>query len=349
MSKRGGKRTSKRGILILITVAVMIFVGIYVQEAFKKFSASGAIQGSSVSMKHVETTSAQQDSSSNTVASKNKLEAQAATEEEGNAQISCQAISADGIFSTNAYMISVKDGSVLLDKGAADRIFPASMTKIMTCIIGLEQIPNLDEGITIKQSEIDRYFKEGASRAGFVAGETVPARDIFYGIMLPSGADACLAVADRVSGSEEKFVGLMNQKAKEIGMTNTNFTNPVGMHNDNHYSTCADFAKLMRYAIKNETFRTILAQHEYRTTKTEAHPEGILLQSTCYVGLESTTFPNGAEFLGGKTGFTNAAALTLSSYARFKENEYILVTAHASGQKRAHIKDAVTLYSRLQA
>ena len=112
-------------------------------------------------------------------------------------------------------MVRRSDGAVLLDKGSRERIYPASMTKILTAIVAIENLPNLDEQITVTAEQINPLYEEGASLAGFSAGETVTVRDLLYGVLLPSGAEACVAVAERVAGSEAAFVDLMNQKVQE--------------------------------------------------------------------------------------------------------------------------------------
>lgn len=258
-----------------------------------------------------------------------------------------QQLSSYNVYSDNALMVRLSDGAVFFDKASTDKIYPASMTKMMTCILAIENIPDLDSQITIYQEDIDAHFAEGASRAGFSANETVTVRDVLYGMMLPSGAECCVAVCRRVAGSESAFVELMNQKAQEIGMENTNFTNSVGLHDENHYSTCADFIKLEEYALQNDTFREIFTTRNYTTTATEQHPTGLTFTNNCFKHLDTINLSNGALFEGGKTGYTEVALQTLASIAKYGDDEYIMVTAHGGGTEYANIDDAVTLYSRL--
>lgn len=252
-----------------------------------------------------------------------------------------------GVYSEKAMMIRLRDGAVFFDRASGEQMYPASMTKIMTCILAIENIENLDETITIKQEYVDAYYKEGPSRAGFEVGEIVTLRDCLYGIMLPSGAEACIAICDKVAGGEEAFVEMMNAKAAELGMENTHFVNSIGLSDEEHYSTCADFIKLEQYALQNELFKQIMTTRNYTTSRSEQHPSGITLSNTCFAHLPSANLPNGAVFLGGKTGYTEAAGTTLASIAKYGEDEYILVTAGGFGVQYAHITDAQTLYGRL--
>jgi len=254
--------------------------------------------------------------------------------------------------SPDAYMIRVKDSAPVIDLNSTARIYPASMTKIMTVLVAIENIDDLNATYTFDGTEFNTAYAQGASTAGFEAGETVPVLDILYGIMLPSGADACYAICNYVAGSESDFVTLMNQKAQEIGMTATNFTNATGLQDENHYSTCQDIAKLLQYAIQNETFKTIFSTHIYTTTATDQHSAGIALSSTTFSNLSSSQLDNGATIIGGKTGYTDEAGHCLASLAEdAKGIEYILVTAGAAGDAEAtpHITDAQTVYSQLPA
>jgi len=149
------------------------------------------------------------------------------------------------------------------------------------------------------------------------------------GLALPSGADATMAIVDYVSGNEETFVALMNQKAKALGMNHTHFTNAVGLHDENHYSTALDIAILMKAAMENPTCRQILGSVEYRTTSTQQHPNGMILLSTMYKRMYGNEVKN-MTIIGGKTGFTDQAMQCLASYATAVDgNEYVVVTAYA--------------------
>ena len=220
----------------------------------------------------------------------------------------------------------------------------------MTILLAIEAEQDLDKQVTLPEDIFPALQTEKASMAGFVPGETVTVRDLLYGAMLPSGAECCEALARLVSGSEESFVALMNQKAAELGMKNTHFTNPTGLTDAEHYSSAADMAKLLQAALQNTTFRMIFTTEHYTTTATAQHPEGVSLTSTLLGKLNGTELPAGAQIEGGKTGYTAAAGLCLASLATVNRKEYILVTLAAPGDhgtEQYNIRDAVQVYRKL--
>lgn len=147
--------------------------------------------------------------------------------------------------SRHAILLNAQSGRVLAQKRADERTAPASLTKMMTVLLAIEAEPDLDKQVTLPEDIFPALQTEKASMAGFVPDETVTVRDLLYGAMLPSGAECCEALAQLVSGSEENFAALMNQKAAELGMKNTNFTNATGLTDTEHYSSAADMAKLL--------------------------------------------------------------------------------------------------------
>ncbi len=254
------------------------------------------------------------------------------------------------MISTSGIMLRLDDGATVFDYNSDTRIYPASMTKMLTTITAIENIDDLSTTYTFDGSEFDYAYSQGATAAGFYAGDTLSMLDILYGVMLPSGADACIAVAYEVAGSEEAFVALMNQKAQEIGMTNSNFTNCTGLHDENLYTTCGDMLKLLQYSLQNETFRTIFTTHVYTTSPTNSSDSGIVLSSTTFTYISASVLDNGTEVEGGKTGFTDQAGHCLASLAREEDGiEYIMVTAGAFSDtdENPHLTDAVTIYSQL--
>lgn len=185
--------------------------------------------------------------------------------------------------------------------------------------------------------------------AGFQPGEEASARDLLYGILLPSGAECCLAFADHIAGSERDFVGMMNRKADQLGMENTHFCNSTGLHEEDHYSTAEDIAILLRYALANEEFRKAFTTSRYSTSPTDLHPDGFTFSSSMFQYMDTPQIPGG-EILGGKTGYTSEAGLCLASLARIGDTEYILVTAGAAGDhqtKAYHILDAESVYGQI--
>lgn len=255
-----------------------------------------------------------------------------------------------GINSPNAILIQAKGGKAIGEINSDEKIYPASLTKIMTTIVAIDELDSLDKEITLPAEIFPDLYARDATQAGFQPEETIRAIDLLYGVMLPSGAECCLALADCISGSEEAFVELMNKKAEKIGMENTHFCDTTGLHDPEHYSTVKDLAVLLKYALRNDTFREIVESPWHSTPGTNIHPDGITYYSTMFKSLPDASV-TGGKILGGKTGFTDEAGLCLASFAEIEGREYILVTAGAPGNTGAalHVQDAVTIYNRLGA
>lgn len=257
------------------------------------------------------------------------------------------------IISEYGILIDVENCAILAQRGGRERISPASMTKILTVLtaanaLGIggedwENSPVLDEKFVITIEITDYSFVHDCSNVGFDVGEEVTVRDLFYGTILPSGADAALGLAYYVAGSQEAFVELMNQELENLGLSDsTHFTNCVGLYDDNHYSTVYDMAIILKTAADNSFCREVLSAHTYNTSATEQHPEGLLISNWFLRRIEDKD--THGEVICGKTGYVvqskNCAA---SLAADGNEKEYICVTAGSSSTWRC-IYDHVELY-----
>ena len=244
------------------------------------------------------------------------------------------------------YMVDMDTGQVMIDKGSEDQIYPASMTKMMTLLVAIENAPALDSTMTLGPEVFAGLAEAHASVAGFKQGETVSVKDLLYGLFLPSGADAAQALALEEAGSETAFVGLMNEKAAELGMTGTHFVNTSGLHDPDHYTTLRDLETLMRYALENPTFNEIFQTRRYTATPS-LHTGGLVWESTLFAKISSTDPAkiDNDSILGGKTGYTNPAGLCLASIAEKNGTRYMLITAHAPVSNTPyHILDADHIY-----
>lgn len=253
------------------------------------------------------------------------------------------------LYSPYAILVNLTDGEVLMEKNSRERIFPASLTKMMTAILAVENTDDLDEVILMPESIFGNLYAEGASMAGFQPGEEAKLRDLLYGILLPSGAECCIAFAERIAGSEEAFVEIMNEKALDLGMNDTHFCNSTGLHEEEHYSTVRDMETLLSYALQNQEFRDAFTSSRHSVQPTAYHPEGFTFFSTLFQGMDDGTV-FGGEILGGKTGYTEKAGLCLASLARVGEEEYVCVTAKAMGSHDTepyHIWDAMKAYNQI--
>ena len=163
-----------------------------------------------------------------------------------------------GLSAASTILADLDSDMILAGSNLDAKVYPASLTKIMTILVACENIKSYDDTYTFKEEDFVKLVEEDASMAGFKAGETVTAKDMLYGSILPSGADATVGLANLVSGSEAEFVKLMNQRAKELGLKNTNFVNASGIHDPNHYTTVNDMLVILKVANHNVTCRNVM-------------------------------------------------------------------------------------------
>jgi len=241
-----------------------------------------------------------------------------------------------------ALLINITNDRTIFAHQADVQTYPASVTKIMTIIIGLEN-GEMDESVTVN-ADFEELFLAGAMQSGFTYGEVRTLSEILYAIMLPSGAEATWSLANHVAGSYDAFVDLMNEKAQELGMSDTNFVTATGLHDDDHYTTADDIAILMKYALANPEFREIFTAQTYELETPNSL--GSTMHSTLFNVAPQTTF-EGGEILGGRTGFTPLAGRCLASLATNGIDEFILITFGADDpdwEQTTHILDALMIY-----
>ena len=238
------------------------------------------------------------------------------------------ALKSSDIYSNYILMIDAETGRIVCQFESEERMYPASMTKVMTVIVACDLIEDMDSTFTLTDEIINPLVVENASRAEFKVGEPIPMIDLIYGAMLPSGADATAAIAISLAGSEENFVELMNQKAAELGCTNTHFTNVSGLHDKNHYSTARDMAVIMAYAVHNTFLKEVMSSETY-TPSAPLTSGGTKLRST-WKGQQGSYVSNKATILAAKTGYTEEAGNCLASLSRGSDGrEYIIISAGA--------------------
>ena len=252
-------------------------------------------------------------------------------------------IYSEDVISEYAILIDVDSGEVVASKNADTRISPASMTKILTLLVAVENIEDFDDTFTMTIDITDYAYVNDSSILGLDVGETVPLTDLLYGTILPSGADAALALATYVSGSQEGFVELMNEKLEELGLSDTaHFTNVVGNYDEDHYCTVGDMAMILKAAVENDICREVLSTHVYTTTSTQEHPDGITVSNWFLRRIEDKD--THGEVLCAKTGFVNQAGSCAASYHISNDGgHYICVTAKSTSSWRC-IYDQVEIY-----
>ncbi|MDD3347926.1 D-alanyl-D-alanine carboxypeptidase family protein [Oscillibacter sp.] len=250
----------------------------------------------------------------------------------------------DSVDSSYAVLIDQKSGAILAEKDADTVISPASMTKILTLLVAAEHLTDLDDTFTMTIDITDYCYVNSCSVVGLLVGETVPIRELLYGTILPSGADAALALATYVAGSQEAFVALMNEKLEELGLSDTaHFTNCVGLYDEAHVCTVYDMAMILNAAMDNPLCREVLGARTYATAPTPQHPDGQVLSNWFLRRIEDR-FDETFQIVGAKTGYVvQAGSCAASSGQDVSGNLYLCVTGDASSSWRA-IYDHTALY-----
>lgn len=232
----------------------------------------------------------------------------------------------DSVYEPYFILVDADNPSISIDgleRDADLRVEPASTTKVLTTIVAIEETlkngGSLNDMVTVSAKAVD--FGRGNSLMGLEEGDTFSLLDLLYGMMLPSGNDAAIAIAEHVAGSTQKFAELMNAKAKELGMNSSHFVTVHGKHDTNHYSTVRDMAILTGYALKNETFCEIVGTSKY-TTASGNRKLTVVNSNRMLVDLEPTEkLPNPISCLyeyaiGVKTGDTTQAGKCLIAAAK---------------------------------
>lgn len=244
------------------------------------------------------------------------------------------------IYSENAVLYNLDEDKILYEKNSSEVVAIASLTKIMTGIVAIENIPSLDEEVTLINSDFATLVENNASVAGFRVGQKLTYRDLLYGLLLPSGADAAQALTRLIAGGRTNFVKLMNEKALDLGMEETHFTNETGLDEEGQTSTVKDVAIMLKYALANPTLKEILMTPSYRLSDGSR-----TVYSTVYNSVHSLN-QDLDYILGGKTGTTSKAGRCLASFAELNGVNFLLVTVRApQGKTALNVVDAQTIYN----
>ena len=251
----------------------------------------------------------------------------------------------ENVVSSSAIFVDIASQTILARKDETSRIVPASMTKVLTLLVAVENIENPDDEFVMTSEILDYCYANDCIAVGFEKGEVVTIKDLLYGAILTSGADAALGLAEYIAGSEEDFVTLMNEKLEALGLSDSaHFTNCVGIYDERHYCSVYDMAVIMEAAVKNKTCREVLSAHTYTTSVTEQHPEGILISNWFLRRIEDKD--TGGEVICAKTGYVLQSGNCAVSYGMDKKGrEYICVTVNAYNKWKC-TEDHVYLYKR---
>ena len=243
--------------------------------------------------------------------------------------------------SPSVILMEESTGTILYEKNSDEAHYPASITKIMTTLLALEN-GNLSDMVTFSDDAINNTEGSGIARD---YGEQMTLEQCLYGVMLESANECAYAVAEHVGGTVENFVDMMNAKAKELGCTNTHFANPHGLQDENHYTTAHDMALIAQAAYQNETFRIIIGTKMYTIPPTNKHAEETVLRNhhdmlcTYHNANRKYLYP---YCVGGKTGYTAMANSTLVTYA--EKDGMTLICVVMDTQSPNQFIDTVNLF-----
>lgn len=237
-----------------------------------------------------------------------------------------------------AILMDAKTGTIIYEKNAHEKHYPASITKVLTGYIACSE-GKFDDTLTVSQSAIDG-MGVGGSSIGLVPGEKINFEDGLYGVMLESANEVCMAIAEHMSGSKDAFVKKMNEVAQSIGCKESHFANPHGFHDDNHYTTCYDMALITKKAITNEDFNHIWGTVSHQIPATNLNVSRYLNHKDKMIKPSSEYYY--PDLVGGKTGFTDQAGNTLVSFAERNGASLISVVMKADGYDNTY-KDSIAL------
>ncbi len=241
-----------------------------------------------------------------------------------------------------AILMDADTGAILYAKNINTEYYPASITKLLTCLVAIE---NCDLSETVEFSTNAVFgIERSSSNIGIDVGETLSMQDCLYAILLASANEVALAVAEHVAGSTEDFAAMMNAKAKELGCTHSNFVNPNGLPNDAHYTSAHDMALIAKAFFANETLATISGTTGYHISASATQPDEIDLMNhhRMLPGCQYGTKYNYEYTVGGKTGYTNVARQTLVTCAQKDDMRLIVVVM--KDETPSHYTDTKALF-----
>ncbi len=239
------------------------------------------------------------------------------------------------VYAESAIVMEADTGAILYAKDIDAKRYPASITKIMTALVVLEQCEDLNEQMEYSY-HATHSIEYGSSSIARTEGEILTVEESLYGLLLESANECANALAEHFAGSTEEFAVLMNQKAAELGCTNTNFVNPHGLHNENHYTSAHDMALITRAAIANDDFRRICGQKRYELRATNKNDEMLTMYNHhLMISNNRTSKYLDDTVFAGKTGYTSDALNTLMTCAARNDMDIIVITmrAHSTGER----------------
>lgn len=235
-----------------------------------------------------------------------------------------------------ALLFDIENQKVLYSERVNERLYPASTTKIMTAYLALKY-GDMNDFVTVSKNAVN--VPSDSSTAHLQKGDVLTLKDLLYGLMLPSGNDSAIAIAEHISGSTEAFVELMNEEAYALGATNTHFVNPHGYQDKEHYTTAYDLYLIFKECIKDDLFLEIIADKSYNAIITQPNGESRTVtwpQSNQFIS-GGREVPKGITLIGGKTGNTFDAGSCILLYGHDSENKpFIAIMMGASSRRNLY-------------
>lgn len=332
-ARRRQKRTARRFAILLSLMAILLGIAVYVfvfrshdVELIRPFSKTDPVFG----------------------IEKVSLEDNLAPSLASGLGVANEEISLEGVDLTAgaAGLFSEADQQVLYAKNIHEKMYPASITKIMTTLVALKY-GNLDDIVTV--GEECRDIDEGSSVCEIKVGDRLTLRQLLYGLMINSGNDAAMTIAVHVGGTVDAFVTMMNEEAQKIGATNTHFVNPHGLQDENHYTTVYDVYLMFHEALKYEEFQNMISRSSYVASYKNAAGEEteITWESTNHYFINEATPPEFVTIVGGKTGTTSEAGACLCLYSKDKYGDPYISIILKSDTKETLYQDMNELLSKI--
>ena len=243
-------------------------------------------------------------------------------------------------------LFNLSNHKVLYANGIYDKIYPASITKIMTAMLALKS-GKLDDTVTITQENVT--LEAGSQVCGFVAGDQVTLDQLLHCLLVYSGNDAASAIATHVGGSTENFVAMMNEYAAQLGCTGTHFTNPHGLQDENHYTTPYDIYLMLKEALKYPEFTEITQLPSYTVTfqHSDGSEDSVSLTATDHYLTGEANAPKGVTVLGGKTGTTSSAGNCLALLCQNSYGEPYVSTVMGASTKELLYQQMTSLLENI--
>lgn len=229
----------------------------------------------------------------------------------------------------------------LYESNSDQKVPIASITKIMTALVCIDNIQDLSQTVKVNLAEVQKYYNDEYSVAGLRDSQEISYYDLIATMLIPSGADSAACIAINVFGDYSKFIEAMNEKAKEIGMNSTSFANPIGADDPNNYSTVYDVALMMKYALDNDIIKDLMSRYKYTIKGGSITVHNALFVLANLYGLDVS------KIAGGKTGMTGDAGYCLATYSNNEENPLICIVLGCDiiSGRLPHIEDSQNLYN----